>query len=137
MSRPCYREKAGMGREDNELSLEGLAQRLEMLERQNAKLRRKMATLGGSGTRRRTHEESDRRRRWTGERGVAAVGLLAGGVPTIATMGGLRSNGSPGIQKRFVAAEAYAPRWNGSDRDRGVRLPVVFAPNIRARRNRW
>jgi hypothetical protein len=127
-----------MGREDNGLSLEGLTQRLETLERQNAKLRRKVATLGVSGTRRRTGEEADpRSRRRTGEHGAAAVGLATGGAPTTATMGVCVANGSSDIHKRYIAAKAYALGWNGSDRDRGVRLPGVFVLNTRARRNRW
>ncbi len=40
-----------MSVEDNGLTLEGLAQRLETLERENAALRSKVAELGGSGTR--------------------------------------------------------------------------------------
>ncbi len=40
-----------MGTQDNGLTLEGLAQRLEALERENAELRSKVATLEGSGTR--------------------------------------------------------------------------------------
>ena len=37
-----------MGREDSGLALQGLAQRLEALERENAELRSKVATLEGS-----------------------------------------------------------------------------------------
>ena len=36
-----------MGREDSGLTLQGLAQRLETLERENAELRSKVATLEG------------------------------------------------------------------------------------------
>jgi hypothetical protein len=39
-----------MGAEDNGLTLDGLAQRLETLERESAELRDKVATLRGSGT---------------------------------------------------------------------------------------
>ena len=41
-----------MGGQDNELTLQGLAQRLEMLERENAELRQEVSVLRGSGTRR-------------------------------------------------------------------------------------
>ncbi len=55
MSSPRYtREKAGsMDTEGNGLSLEGLAQRLETLERENAELRNEVTALRGSDTTRR------------------------------------------------------------------------------------
>ncbi len=40
-----------MGAEDNRLSLEQLAHRLEALERENAELRQEVSALRGSGTR--------------------------------------------------------------------------------------
>jgi hypothetical protein len=45
-------ESENMGDQDNGLTLQGLAQRLERLEFENAELRHKVATLEGSGTRR-------------------------------------------------------------------------------------
>ena len=39
-----------MDGEDNGLTLQGLAQRLEALERENAELRQEVAVLRGSGT---------------------------------------------------------------------------------------
>ena len=45
-------EEEHMGAENNGLTLEGLAQRLETLERENAELRSKVAALEGSGPRR-------------------------------------------------------------------------------------
>ena len=124
-----------MGREGNGVSLEGVEQ---MLERQNAKFWRAVVTLGGSSRRGFTHEESDSRsRRGTGKRGVDAEGRMAGGAPTTATMGVCVTSGSPDTQERFAGAETNAPHRNGSDRNCGVRLPVVLAPNIRARRTGW
>jgi hypothetical protein len=41
-----------MGEEDNGLSLEGLAHRLQALERENAELRQEVSALRSSGTRR-------------------------------------------------------------------------------------
>jgi hypothetical protein len=93
-----------MGSEDNGLTLKGLAQRLEALERENAKLRSKVATLEDSGARRSevatlrgsgTHQpeepapepvlESAGRvsRRWLFSRaGAATLGVVAAGVLT-------------------------------------------------------
>ena len=70
------------------LTLQGLAQRLEALERENAELRREVAALRGSGTSGRHLEEesaapgSEGRvsRRWLlGKAGAAAAGTVAAG----------------------------------------------------------
>src|SRR5215212_9121200 len=86
-----------MDAEDSGLTLQGLARRLEALERENTELRHKVATLQGSGTRRdevaplrgfeksRAGEpalESDGlvSRRWLLSKvGAAAVGTVAAG----------------------------------------------------------
>jgi hypothetical protein len=49
-----------MGAEESRLSLRALAQRLDTLERENAELRGKVATLEGSGARR--HADAERLR---------------------------------------------------------------------------
>lgn len=108
-----------MGREVNNLRLEALDR---TLERQNAKLRRKLATPVGSGRRNRTAQANPRSRRRAGEDEVAALGLVAGVAPTAATMGVCVVKARPDIQKSYIAA---------------VRLPVVFAPDICARKDRW
>jgi hypothetical protein len=74
-----------MGAEDNGLSLEGLAHRLETLERENAQLRHKVATLEGSGTswsEQVPASESDgrvSRRALLSKAGAAAVAAVAAG----------------------------------------------------------
>ena len=45
-------ESESMGGQDDELTLEGLAKRLKTLERENAELMHKVATLEGSATER-------------------------------------------------------------------------------------
>jgi hypothetical protein len=44
------RARESMGAQDNELTFRGLARKLETLERENAELRHKVATLEGSAT---------------------------------------------------------------------------------------
>jgi hypothetical protein len=75
-----------MGAEGNGLSLEGLAQRLETLERENAELRSKVVTLEGSDPGRAVEEpasSSEKRRvsrSWLlRNAGAAAVGTMAAG----------------------------------------------------------
>jgi hypothetical protein len=89
-----------MGEEENGLTLQGLAYRLEALERENAELRHKVATLEGSGTRRGEVAEmrgsgADRdgepvaesdgrvsRRTLLSKAGAAAAGLVVAGALT-------------------------------------------------------
>lgn len=90
-----------MGAEDNGLSLEGLAKRLEALERENAELRHEVAALRGSGTHRDevparrdsimhpTEEAAPEpgegrmsRRTLLGKAGAAAAGLVVAGALT-------------------------------------------------------
>jgi hypothetical protein len=75
-----------MGAEGNGLSLEGLAQRLETLERENAELRSKVVTLEGSDPGRAVEEpasSSEKRqvsRSWLlRNAGAAAAGTMAAG----------------------------------------------------------
>jgi hypothetical protein len=83
-----------MGAEESRLSLRALAQRLDTLERENAELRSKVATLEGSGTRR--HADAERAsesseadlegrvsRKWLlSKAGAAAAGLAVAGALT-------------------------------------------------------
>jgi hypothetical protein len=83
-----------MGAEESRLTLQALAQRLETLERENAELRSKVASLESSGTRR--HADAERasesseadlegrmsRRRMLGRAGAAAAGLVVAGAFT-------------------------------------------------------
>ena len=77
-----------MATEDNGLSLEGLAKRLQALERENAELRDEVGELRGSGTRRNEEEpllESERqvsRRQLFSKVGAAAAGLVVAGALT-------------------------------------------------------
>jgi hypothetical protein len=84
-----------MGAQDNELTLEGLAQkletqahRLEALEQENADLRSKVTTPEGSGTPREDEESAPAhdgrvsRRRLLSKAGVAAAGLVVAGALT-------------------------------------------------------
>jgi hypothetical protein len=81
-----------MGGRDTGLTLKGLAQRLETLERENAELRHKVATLEGSDTRREQVETASEtasetgglvsRRALLSKAGVAVVGLVAAGALT-------------------------------------------------------
>ena len=89
-----------MGTKDNGLTLEGLAKRLEALERENDELRSKVATLEGSGTRRDELAETRSlvplrdgerasgfegrvsRRSLLSKAGVAAAGLVVAGALT-------------------------------------------------------
>ena len=77
-----------MGTEDNGLSLEGLAKRLQALERENAELRHKVVSLEGSDTRGAEEEplfESERRvsrRQLLSKVGAAAAGLVVAGALT-------------------------------------------------------
>ena len=74
-----------MDGQGNGLTLEGLAQRLEALERENTELRSKVATLEGSGTRSTRREERQARekgphtkRRSAGEEGTPAFDARVG-----------------------------------------------------------
>lgn len=76
-----------MGGEDNELTLQALARRLEALERENAELRREVAKLAGSDTSRNEEPASDFEgrvsRKWLLSRaGAAAAGLVMAGALT-------------------------------------------------------
>src|SRR5829696_3108580 len=85
------REKESMGGEDNGLTLQGLAHRLEAVERENERmrsendaLRSKVATLEGSGTRRDAEAASEfegqvSRRSLLSKAGAAAVAAVAAG----------------------------------------------------------
>jgi hypothetical protein len=83
-----------MGAEESRLSLRALAQRLDTLERENAELRSKVASLEGSGTRR--HSDAERAsesseedlegrmsKKWLlSKAGAAAAGLVVAGALT-------------------------------------------------------
>jgi hypothetical protein len=77
-----------MGGEDNGLTLQGLAQRLKALERENAELRGEVAALRGSDTHlvgepELSSGEGRVSRKWLLSRaGVAAVGVVAAGALT-------------------------------------------------------
>ncbi len=77
-----------MGERDEELTLKGLAERMETLERENAELRSELTALRGSGGRRdrardqgmpRVEEARVSRRALLGKAGAAALGTVAAG----------------------------------------------------------
>jgi hypothetical protein len=96
-----------MGAEDNGLSLEGLAKRLETLERENAALRHKVATLESLETRWTEGEATTQldgrvsRRALLSKAGAAAVAALAAG--TLLNPRQAKANHyNPGIQVNSV-----------------------------------
>jgi hypothetical protein len=117
--------------ENNGLTLEGLAQRLEALERENSELRHKVATLEDSGTRQdevarlqdsgttrrleepasesSEHEEEGRvSRRWLlNKAGAAALGTVAAGALMLRDTPEARADHlSPGITVDYVVAHS-------------------------------
>jgi hypothetical protein len=107
-----------MDGQGNGLTLEGLAQRLEALERENTELRSKVATLEGSGTRSTRREERQARekgphtkRRSAGEEGTPAFDARVGrrsvlskaGAAAVAAMAAGTLLGSPRQAKAHTA----------------------------------
>lgn len=111
-----------MGAKGDGLTLEGLAQKLETLQRENTELRSKVAALEGSGTSRRDElaEKRGSHTRWSGDgeaalafegqvsrrsllskAGAAAVAAVAAGT-LLYPRDAEASHGSPGITVEFV-----------------------------------
>ena len=114
-----------MGAEHTGLTLEGLARRLEALERENTELRSKVATLEGSGTRRdELAENRGSERRLSGEvaalafdgqvsrrlllskAGAAAVAAVAAGTLLSSPRKAKADHYGPGIEVDYVRAHS-------------------------------
>jgi hypothetical protein len=118
---PPSERRVSMGAQDNGLSLEGLAQRLEVLERENAELRNEVSALRGSDTRRGkvaalrgsdTHQSEEgeaapefegqvSRRTLLSKAGAAAVAAMAAGTLMYPRQAKAH-HWDPGIQVNFV-----------------------------------
>jgi len=123
-----------MGREDGRLTLQGLAQRLEALERENAELRHEKTVLRGSGTHRdegahlrdpESHRAEDPAseageqvsRRWLlGKAGAAAVAAVAAGT-LLGTREAKAHHFDSGIRVNFVGTHfVFVEAQNPGDR---------------------